>query len=319
MNSINNMNLYKLFSILQIFYHNYQLLLYYTVYMSRQPEKQFKIKRNTVNITNKQNPPIPVYSVPRHNTQIQSSQKPQQTQHGISENYHSEIQNLKDKNNCLLEKYDNLQQQYNKLQDVSNQWERDYKTREKEVNIFLDKLRKQEDYVKKLRNKKKDYKNKILQLSNQIQQQNEQIQQLQSSNNDPFASLLEMRQLLVQMRIAQQILPLLQTQQRLRQYQNVFVDIDNMSYEQILELQNQIGTQNVGIPRIDIRRIPKRTIMISDRITEICTVCQCDLEVGQKYRKLGCRHMYHSKCIRDWLLQHKDCPVCKREVVIPPP
>jgi len=49
-----------------------------------------------------------------------------------------------------------------------------------------------------------------------------------------------------------------------------------------------------------------------------CRVCLCELEEGEKVRKLQCHHMFHRDCLDKWLLQYwATCPLC-REQVVPP-
>ncbi len=46
-----------------------------------------------------------------------------------------------------------------------------------------------------------------------------------------------------------------------------------------------------------------------------CAICLCDFEAGDASRRLPCLHMFHKDCIDDWLKQHRDCPVCKTDIV----
>lgn len=45
-----------------------------------------------------------------------------------------------------------------------------------------------------------------------------------------------------------------------------------------------------------------------------CSVCLCDLEVGDSLRTLQCSHRFHMACVDTWLAQSGQCPVCKQRV-----
>ncbi|CAD8105100.1 unnamed protein product [Paramecium primaurelia] len=279
-----------------------------------QQNKKFTIRRSTVMQKTKIEtiPQKPMCKIPQ--------QVPvQQTQLENTSNLNSkdEQKKLLNENEQLRQQLKDKCQEYDKkiskMSELTKELERELKKREEEIDYFIQKIdnkdkeiKQQKDLILKLKSKKKDYKKKC----QEIQQQHQQHQ------HDPFQQLLEMRALLLQLRLTAQVLPLLQQQSRLRQYQTQAIDVDNMSYEQLLQLEEQMGTVSNGIAREDIRRIRKRVIQQSDNIQGICPVCQCNMEIGEKYRKLGCNHYYHSKCIKNWLLQHNNCPVCKQNVVI---
>jgi len=44
-----------------------------------------------------------------------------------------------------------------------------------------------------------------------------------------------------------------------------------------------------------------------------CPICLCPLaeDAGEGLLRLGCRHTFHSACIRSWLDQRDQCPVCR--------
>ncbi|CAK68454.1 unnamed protein product (macronuclear) [Paramecium tetraurelia] len=279
-----------------------------------QQTKKFTIRRSTVMQKQKIEtiPQKPVSKIPQQSP-VQQAQL---------ENTSNLL--TKDEQKKLLNENEQLRQQlkdkcyeYDKkisnMSELNKQLERELKKREEEIDYFISKIdvkdkeiKHQKDLIIKLKGKKKDYKKKCQEIQSQHQQH----------QHDPFQQLLEMRALLLQLRMTAQVLPLLQQQQRLRQYQTQAIDVDNMSYEQLLQLEDQIGNVSNGIAREDIRRIRKRVIQQSDNIQGVCPVCQCNMEIGEKYRKLGCNHYYHSKCIKSWLLQHNNCPICKQTVVI---
>jgi hypothetical protein len=97
------------------------------------------------------------------------------------------------------------------------------------------------------------------------------------------------------------------------------VNPDNMTYEQLLQLGEKMGSVSKGLTKEDIKKLQKykyeRRLTIGHD-AEKCSVCFCDFEKGETLRKLPCTHQYHSKCIKPWLLTEKSCPVCKKDVVI---
>ncbi|KAI8852609.1 hypothetical protein BC829DRAFT_55197 [Chytridium lagenaria] len=48
--------------------------------------------------------------------------------------------------------------------------------------------------------------------------------------------------------------------------------------------------------------------------SESCIICLEGWVVGNKVAVLDCRHAYHSECIRTWLIEHSDCPCCRKPV-----
>mmetsp|Transcript_18997 Transcript_18997/g.41384 ORF Transcript_18997/g.41384 Transcript_18997/m.41384 type:complete len:253 (+) Transcript_18997:280-1038(+) len=53
-----------------------------------------------------------------------------------------------------------------------------------------------------------------------------------------------------------------------------------------------------------------------------CTICLDGFEPGQSisWSKYGqCDHIYHTKCIEEWLSTHHDCPLCRVSIVPLPP
>ncbi|KAL6888164.1 hypothetical protein ACP4OV_009190 [Aristida adscensionis] len=53
---------------------------------------------------------------------------------------------------------------------------------------------------------------------------------------------------------------------------------------------------------------------------EPCSVCLEDVQAGETARQLpACKHVFHVECIDMWLHTHRTCPVCRCNVVSPPP
>ncbi|RLN30973.1 hypothetical protein C2845_PM05G30400 [Panicum miliaceum] len=66
------------------------------------------------------------------------------------------------------------------------------------------------------------------------------------------------------------------------QYQDWRLDVDNMTYEELLDLEDRIGYE--------------------------------EFKANEETGKLSCRHSYHVHCIKQWLSQKNACPVCKTTV-----
>ena len=47
---------------------------------------------------------------------------------------------------------------------------------------------------------------------------------------------------------------------------------------------------------------------------ENCAVCLCRLEPKQQVKALSCKHVFHPKCINNWLKRKLVCPCCKKKL-----
>ncbi|PKA62034.1 E3 ubiquitin ligase BIG BROTHER [Apostasia shenzhenica] len=104
------------------------------------------------------------------------------------------------------------------------------------------------------------------------------------------------------------------------QHRDWRLDVDNMTYEELLELGDKIGYVNTGLREeeiaLSIRKV-KHSILdlrFSTEMERKCSVCQEEYEMDDEVGKLGCGHSYHIYCIKKWLLQKNACPVCKTAV-----
>lgn len=107
------------------------------------------------------------------------------------------------------------------------------------------------------------------------------------------------------------------------QYQDQWLDVDNMSYEELLELGDKIGHVNTGLEEEQIisslRKVKysfldalKRHILSDSEPN--CIICQEEYAINDEIGELQCCHRYHVRCIKRWLLQKNACPVCKTAV-----
>ncbi|KAJ0106462.1 hypothetical protein Patl1_19186 [Pistacia atlantica] len=102
------------------------------------------------------------------------------------------------------------------------------------------------------------------------------------------------------------------------------LDVDNMSYEELLELGERIGYVNTGLKEDEMGRCLRKlknsvandlSSHLSIHVDKKCTICQEEYEEDDEMGKLDCGHSFHIQCIKQWLAQKNACPVCKITVV----
>jgi hypothetical protein len=47
-----------------------------------------------------------------------------------------------------------------------------------------------------------------------------------------------------------------------------------------------------------------------------CSICNDEIHEQQLHRQLPCQHVFHAPCVDQWLMLHKTCPNCRRELVV---
>ncbi|KAK7272034.1 hypothetical protein RJT34_28388 [Clitoria ternatea] len=98
------------------------------------------------------------------------------------------------------------------------------------------------------------------------------------------------------------------------------IDPDNMTYEELLELGETVGTQSRGLSQEQISLLPvskyKRGWFFFWKKSrdERCVICQMEYKRGDKRITLPCKHVYHASCANRWLSINKACPMCYAEV-----
>jgi E3 ubiquitin-protein ligase Arkadia len=86
------------------------------------------------------------------------------------------------------------------------------------------------------------------------------------------------------------------------------MDIENMSYEQLLELEERMG--DVVLPGLGddaIQGLPTERVCGGGGECAICLGDVCD---GDTLVTLPCLHKFHAQCCGDWLKRQAKCPLC---------
>lgn len=101
----------------------------------------------------------------------------------------------------------------------------------------------------------------------------------------------------------------------LDRHRDMRMDIDNMSYEELLALGERIGHVNTGLSEDSLSKCLTETIYCSSEQSQDDGNCVICLEEYKNMDDVGtlntCGHDYHVSCIKKWLSMKKICPVCK--------
>ena len=90
---------------------------------------------------------------------------------------------------------------------------------------------------------------------------------------------------------------------------------DQMTYEQLLQLEDNVGNVSKGLTAEQIDNLPnKRFKKEKNREFYQCIICMEEFQEKEKVKVLPCAHIFHINCIKQWLLKQKSCPFCKSEI-----
>ncbi|CAH2073207.1 unnamed protein product [Thlaspi arvense] len=105
------------------------------------------------------------------------------------------------------------------------------------------------------------------------------------------------------------------------QHSDMRLDIDNMSYEELLALGDKMGTVSTALSEEALSRSLKKSIyQETDETSAIalnkeddikCSICQEEYVDKDEVGTMPCEHMYHVSCVEQWLRMKNWCPICK--------
>ncbi|XP_076910668.1 uncharacterized protein LOC143568379 [Bidens hawaiensis] len=107
------------------------------------------------------------------------------------------------------------------------------------------------------------------------------------------------------------------------QHRDMRLDIDNMSYEELLVLEEKMGTVSTALSEEELSKCIKTSVYESLQSENEktkhalcaedskCSICQEEFVRGDEVGRLECGHGYHTPCINQWLGLKNWCPICK--------
>ena len=91
-------------------------------------------------------------------------------------------------------------------------------------------------------------------------------------------------------------------------------NVDEMTYEQLLELEEQMGSVANGLNEEEIKNL-KYDKFIKDKYSEDkCIICQYNFIELESIVGLPCKHFFHFDCLKPWVDKQHYCPLCKTNI-----
>lgn len=100
-------------------------------------------------------------------------------------------------------------------------------------------------------------------------------------------------------------------------HRDMRMDVDNMSYEELLALEERIGNVCTGLKEGTIlKHLKQRKFKVTrpkdvETEPEPCSICREEYTKGDMLGTLDCGHDFHRDCIKQWLALKNLCPICK--------
>ena len=90
-------------------------------------------------------------------------------------------------------------------------------------------------------------------------------------------------------------------------------ETDGMSYEELCKLEDvKVTAPKRVVDGLETAVVGHGWSCGKD---DLCSICQCGFEDGEKIKKLKCGHVFHAECCDEWLGKYStNCPVCKERV-----
>ena len=209
-------------------------------------------------------------------------------------NYDELIKKMEETNRVIKEQ---IQRRENNIYQYQKKYE-DQENIIKNLELILSELK--DENKKNFTSKKNEEKN--IDLINSILASEIDNQEIYNDDNDILYDEKFQEQLAINA-VDQQIID------------ELYPNPDAMSYEQLLQLEDNMGKVNKGLNSKQIDTLPyikydKKKYSENYK----CIICMEEFVKKEKLKLLPCGHIFHDNCIKQWLLKEKTCPFCKSEI-----
>ena len=91
------------------------------------------------------------------------------------------------------------------------------------------------------------------------------------------------------------------------------LDFESLDQGRGVNLDQRLIERAKGLTREQISKMQVTVLnydnMKEYREIETCAICLNDFKIKEKTKKLICAHAFHEKCIDNWLMRARECPL----------
>ena len=91
-------------------------------------------------------------------------------------------------------------------------------------------------------------------------------------------------------------------------------NVDEMTYEQLLELEEQMGSVSNGLTEEEIKSLKHDKFIKNKYLEDKCIICQYNFMELESIVGLSCKHCFHFACLKPWIEKQHYCPLCKSNI-----
>lgn len=201
----------------------------------------------------------------------------------------------------------NLQKEIEIQKKILQEKENKNKTIQIELDLKTNKLSELEELISKVTNS-------INEITSDNSNLRKEVDRLETAITSKKRSIENQNRLLNSREVLENYLLSIMMQMREESESNNYPNPDNMTYEELLELEEKIGSVSKGLNKEKIDSIQVVKFRKKDYPEDKCIICQYEFKEWEKVKLLKCKHCFHPECIDQWLMNQKVCPFCKEEV-----
>ena len=181
---------------------------------------------------------------------------------------------------------------------------------QKRIQILEEKIREKQKLIEEKNKQKKIVEENILKLNQSIKERDNNIEKLQNdvddmrNKNDDLDNKIndladELEEAAVDL---DQNLDFAQP------------NVDEMTYEQLLELEEQMGSVSNGLTEEEIKSLKHDKFIKNKYLEDKCIICQYNFMELESIVGLSCKHCFHFACLKPWIEKQHYCPLCKSNI-----